>query len=753
MAKSRPLRRKKDKKGRIYVLINGKKVYLNANVSKNKNTNRQIVNILLGDKRYMKKLPKKTRASSKSENSGKVLFQRPVVPQLINNTSGYTMPTSNHSKELNEILEHLKGFKAHLLKVNPDKQDHATQTNRAEDLPIPTPIPRPRPVPTPVSPIPTPSPVPPRPVSPIPTPRPVPPRPVSPIRPRPAPPRPVSPIRPPPIPPRPAPPRPVSPIRPPPIPPRPAPPIVPPRPINPRNAPPADVGTAPPLVHGPHGRVRYRPGLPIVKPENAPPANMSTAPPLVHGPHGRVRYRPGLPLKQVDYGPYGPPADIRTAPKKEEPVERLKYAPTKPKITPENAPPANEGTAPPLIHGPHGRVRYRPGLPLKQREEYEKAEKILGDHADKAIENMKAERILGDHADKAIENMKKKSHFDEDIIRKAHQLFEKKKKENQAKRDAEAERILGQHADRAIENLKEKHREKSAPSTPIQSIVPSDIATSRFDLTSPPKTQEIKEHHTPKKEKKEIREITADERRRKELVKKNKEDYINDYGVPHIPTYSDVAKHAAEEANLKKHEKKTENVHKELHENPPVLTHVHAGQGECAKIGNGKFSNWKKGLYDDQIEQIMHQGGHKKYVPVIMSDQIPEIAKYVTPKTREFGFVINNEDSSKSGQHWMACYVNKDRAEICFYDPLVSQPTKRFMHDIKQVVDRMHPDVYFKLKVNGVRDQNPKTNDCGFFSSKFLLDMFHGKKFRTATHFDDASGKGERMIEKFKQYI
>ena len=174
---------------------------------------------------------------------------------------------------------------------------------------------------------------------------------------------------------------------------------------------------------------------------------------------------------------------------------------------------------------------------------------------------------------------------------------------------------------------------------------------------------------------------------------------------------------------------------------------------ELHRHGGGKYANWKKGLYDDEIEKIMEKHDGHRFVPVIMSDQIPEIAKYVTPKTREFGFVINNQDSSKSGEHWMSCYINKDRGSIDFYDPLVSNPTPRFMHDIKKVIDRMHPDFYFKFKTNMVKQQANNTDDCGFFCCKFLLDMFRGKPFRQASGFDDCHIGGQKMIEKFKKYI
>ena len=165
----------------------------------------------------------------------------------------------------------------------------------------------------------------------------------------------------------------------------------------------------------------------------------------------------------------------------------------------------------------------------------------------------------------------------------------------------------------------------------------------------------------------------------------------------------------------------------------------------------GRFSNWKKGLYDDEIQKIMQQKTHK-FVPVIMADEIPTLVPYVNKETRDFGFVINNETSAKKGEHWMAFYINIPRGEIDFYDPLVSQPTKRFMEGIKLLVDKIDPDIYLKLKVNMVRDQNPKTSDCGFFCCRFLTKMLRGDKFARASMFDN-SVKGEQEIQRFKNYI
>ena len=125
----------------------------------------------------------------------------------------------------------------------------------------------------------------------------------------------------------------------------------------------------------------------------------------------------------------------------------------------------------------------------------------------------------------------------------------------------------------------------------------------------------------------------------------------------------------------------------------------------------------------------------------------------VDKHTKEFGFVINKEKSSDGdGTHWMACFIDIPRAEIDFYDPLVSQPTKYFLHDIKYLIDKIDPELYLKIKVNNIKDQANDTANCGFFVAKFLIDMFKGKKFKQASRFDN-SKIGEENIEKFKNYL
>ena len=172
---------------------------------------------------------------------------------------------------------------------------------------------------------------------------------------------------------------------------------------------------------------------------------------------------------------------------------------------------------------------------------------------------------------------------------------------------------------------------------------------------------------------------------------------------------------------------------------------------EGDKTGSGKYTAWNDGLFDNEIENIL-QSKTKRFVPVIMSDEIPTLVKYVNPKTKEFGFVINSTSSKTEGHHWRAVFLDFINCEIDYYDSLVSQPTKEFLKDIKLLIDKVNPPCYMKLKVNLVKTQGDDTQNCGFFASKFIIDRFKNKPFKEASMVDK-SDIGEYNIEKFKNYL
>jgi hypothetical protein len=175
-------------------------------------------------------------------------------------------------------------------------------------------------------------------------------------------------------------------------------------------------------------------------------------------------------------------------------------------------------------------------------------------------------------------------------------------------------------------------------------------------------------------------------------------------------------------------------------------------QEEQIKEGSGKYTNFHDGLYDDQIEDIFQDKLHH-FVPVIMSDQIPTLLKYISPNTKRFGFVINSTSSKTKGQHWRSVFLDFEKGNIDYYDSLVSDPTKEFLKDIKLLINKVNPPFYMRLRVNRLKDQSDLSNNCGMFASRFIIDSYKGKTFNYDDGIDHNEDEGEREIETFKNYL
>ncbi len=75
---------------------------------------------------------------------------------------------------------------------------------------------------------------------------------------------------------------------------------------------------------------------------------------------------------------------------------------------------------------------------------------------------------------------------------------------------------------------------------------------------------------------------------------------------------------------------------------------------------------------------------------------------------------------------------------------------KVLMKDLKKLVDKINPGVYLKFKINKIKQQSAKSDNCGVFAMKFLIDRFNGKPFKFCTGFSDIvnSEKKPKSFEK-----
>lgn len=147
------------------------------------------------------------------------------------------------------------------------------------------------------------------------------------------------------------------------------------------------------------------------------------------------------------------------------------------------------------------------------------------------------------------------------------------------------------------------------------------------------------------------------------------------------------------------------------------------------------------GLNTSEINNIMKY--HKNYVGCFPSN----FNKYLPNKMpNPCGFIMNLDNDKKKGSHWVAVYIDKN-SSIEYYDSFAKEPTKDFMKRLNKLISKLKPHTYLKMKINKIKEQNLKSNNCGFFACKFLIDRFNNKPFKECSGYDN-SIKGEKDIKK-----
>ena len=174
------------------------------------------------------------------------------------------------------------------------------------------------------------------------------------------------------------------------------------------------------------------------------------------------------------------------------------------------------------------------------------------------------------------------------------------------------------------------------------------------------------------------------------------------------------------------------------------------------------------GLYDDEIEKIAKKR-LKDFIPVIAKDETNELMKYVKKGHKQFGFVINTDNSDQPGRHWRCVYINNmdDYPSIEYMDPLTEGPPEKSLIDIcRKIAIKMNPQKLFKFKINMIRRQSKLSSNCGYHCIHFLEGRYMGVPFSEITGYDefvekmkkeqgdlDGSGQGESELKPFmKKY-
>lgn len=164
---------------------------------------------------------------------------------------------------------------------------------------------------------------------------------------------------------------------------------------------------------------------------------------------------------------------------------------------------------------------------------------------------------------------------------------------------------------------------------------------------------------------------------------------------------------------------------------------------DCEKSKPGQ------GLTSCEITDIM-----EKYPQFGGVYAIDEVGQAPFSLDDNVGVVVNLDKHYEPGSHWCALYWDNDSQSIMWYDSYGEQAPPELMKEIQNVMEKLKPEVYYKWKSNSIKQQRANSDSCGFFATRWLIDMFSGKGWKESTLYDKVGGqviKSERAIDKFKR--
>jgi hypothetical protein len=147
---------------------------------------------------------------------------------------------------------------------------------------------------------------------------------------------------------------------------------------------------------------------------------------------------------------------------------------------------------------------------------------------------------------------------------------------------------------------------------------------------------------------------------------------------------------------------------------------------------------------------------YPEFVGVIARDEINKILPHVE-HGKKICWIMNTAPSTSQGDHWVSIFIDPVGSKsVEYFDSFGREIPPDIQKDVKLVVDIMKPNTFLKLKSNHVILQNDSTNNCGYFSMRFLLDRLRGKSFVESTGYENAmkfndSKQGEKEIERLKK--
>jgi hypothetical protein len=167
--------------------------------------------------------------------------------------------------------------------------------------------------------------------------------------------------------------------------------------------------------------------------------------------------------------------------------------------------------------------------------------------------------------------------------------------------------------------------------------------------------------------------------------------------------------------------------------------------------GRGEGKNQDNALYNHEIEKIMKP--YKKYgfQGAITVDKLSDL----TPKKR-MSFIMNLDKSTQPGSHWVAVNIDAlNDKSVEYYDSFAEEPPESFMRDLKDLIRKIKPDTYLKMKINRIKEQDNDLSICGWHFMKFFLNRYRGIDFKEATPYSDvkkAEKDALKLRDKYRKF-
>lgn len=188
---------------------------------------------------------------------------------------------------------------------------------------------------------------------------------------------------------------------------------------------------------------------------------------------------------------------------------------------------------------------------------------------------------------------------------------------------------------------------------------------------------------------------------------------------------------------------------------PPLVEEKEVeGNGSCCKdTPKCAECSGDYGLSNFEIDKIMEPWKKNgMYKGTYSVDTFDDLIKETKHGIESFGFIFNTLTSKESEEgevgHWVAVYIDSDDFSVYYIDSYGDEPSEEFLASLKNLLNKMGAPVYYKMKINRIKQQAENSSTCGYHSMRNLVKLFNGEGFKDVTGWSEVR-KNEKDIKKY----